>query len=95
LVHYPHLDSSSRLEWNQGPKKIQDPVKLEDGTVRRREPKEVKDVDWSQYQRGQVDQMYVDFRNWLESDVPDNARVQSCKDAVDDDSMLWINKEDE
>ena len=92
LVHYPHLDSASRLEWNEGPKKIQDPVKLKDGTVRRREPKEVDNVDWSQYQRGQVDQLYVDFRHWLETDVPDNARVQPCKDAVDDDSMLWINK---
>jgi len=92
LVHYPHLDSASRLEWNDGPKKIQDPVKLKDGTVRRREPKEVENVDWSAYQRGQVDQLYVDFRNWLERDVPDNARVQPCNDAVDDDSMLWINK---
>ena len=95
LVHYPHLDSTSRLEWDQGPDKIQDPVKLKDGSVRRREPKEVQDVDWSQYQRGQVDQLYVDFRHWLENDLPDNARVQACKDAVDDDNMLWINKEDE
>ena len=94
LVHYPHLDSASRLEWNEGPKKIQDPVQLKDGTVRRREPKEVDNVDWSQYQRGQVDQLYVDFRHWLETDVPDNARVQPCKDAVDDDSMLWINKDE-
>ena len=94
LVHYPHLDSASRLEWNEGPKKIQDPVKLKDGTVRRREPKEVDNVDWSQYQRGQVDQLYVDFRHWLETDVPDNARVQPCKDAVDDDSMLRINKDE-
>ena len=94
LVHYPHLDSASRLEWNEGPKKIQDPVKLKDGTVRRREPKEVDNIDWSQYQRGQVDQLYVDFRHWLETDVPDNARVQPCKDAVDDDNMLWINKDE-
>mmetsp|Transcript_25667 Transcript_25667/g.56205 ORF Transcript_25667/g.56205 Transcript_25667/m.56205 type:complete len:739 (+) Transcript_25667:97-2313(+) len=93
LVHYPHLDSKSRLEWNEGPKKIQDPVKGRDGKVRRREPREVKDVDWSQYQRGQVDQLYVEFRDWLNNDLPDDSRVHPCKDAVDDDSMLWINKE--
>ena len=82
LVHYPHLDSKSRLEWNNGPEKIQDPVKMKDGSVRRREPKELEDVDWSKYQRGQVDQLYVDFRKWLETELPNDSRVQSCKDAT-------------
>jgi len=93
LVHYPHLDSKARLKWNEGPKKIFEEVK-EDKEKRRRRPNELTDVDWNTFVRGRMDQLYLDFRDWLDKEIPDNARVKLCEDANDDDKMLWVNKKE-
>ena len=99
LVHYPHLDSKSRLEWNNGPGEVeaQPVVDEKDGNVRRRFPGKMVDgdgvgVDYNSFKRGKVDQIYVAFRDWLATEVPDQTKVHPCDDATDDDSMLWVNK---
>mmetsp|Transcript_104259 Transcript_104259/g.290409 ORF Transcript_104259/g.290409 Transcript_104259/m.290409 type:complete len:131 (+) Transcript_104259:108-500(+) len=37
--------------------------------------------------------MFVQFREWLELNVADTSRVGMCDKAQDDDSKLWIDKE--
>ena len=94
LVHYPHLDSKSRMHWNEAPKELV--VKNQEGKpqfIRRPEQKDAGVVDFGNYKRGQVDATFVEFRNWLEEHVPeDKRRVPRCKDAQDDDSKLWIDR---
>eukprot|EP00957_Ditylum_brightwellii_P192204 14630903-Ditylum_brightwellii.AAC.1 len=82
VIHYPHLDSSSRLEWNKAPKQ-----------VRGHTPKKVHDVDWKKYKRGINDAIFIQFREWLRSDVKDTSRVLLCDDAQDDDAKLWVDRD--
>jgi hypothetical protein len=79
LVHYPHLDSKSRMEWNESP--------LEGHALN-----EVQQADWAAYKRGRVDAVFVDFRTWLQRAVPDETVVPKCHDAEDDDARLWIHR---
>jgi len=81
LVHYPHLDSKSRMKWNGGPQGEQ-----------LRRPKEAESVDWLAFKRGQIDQTFLDFRSWLETNVKDETIVFKCPDAMNDDEKLWTNK---
>ena len=82
LVHYPHLDSASRMHWNGG----------ENG-VQLTRPKD-KQVDWLSFKRGQIDHTFVQFREWLHKQVPDHARTPMCEDAMDDDARLWVDRKD-
>lgn len=91
VVHYPHLDSASRMEWNNGPDEIQ-PFRGEDGKMHKKQPADVKRTDWENYKRGQVDAVFITFRRWLQSEVEDTSRVQMCEDREDDDSRLWIDR---
>lgn len=82
LVHYPHLDSKARLEWNGG--KNGRPVRRPTG----------KHVNWLRYKRGRNDQAFVDFKRWLERTIPDESVVGYCEDHQDDDASLWIDHGD-
>lgn len=78
VVHYPHLDSTARMHWNGG----QDGAQL----PKPRDPA----IDLSTFKRGQIDATFVAFREWLWKEIPDQAAVPMCKDALDDDERLWI-----
>jgi hypothetical protein len=91
LVHYPHLDSQSRLEWNESPKDVQ-PQKRMDGRWHQSKPKNVRGVDWTAYKRGRVDATFIEFRNWLKENVPDESVIPKCPDAEDDDAKLWYDR---
>jgi Glycosyl-transferase for dystroglycan len=80
LVHYPHLDSKSRMEWNVSPKQ------------HARMNEDQSSEDWAAYKRGRVDATFVDFRTWLQRDVPDETKVPKCHNAEDDDARLWIHR---
>ena len=81
VVHYPHLDSKSRMHWNGG-----------EGGLQMRRPKD-GDVDWLSFKRGQIDHTFILFRKWLNQHVKDAARTPMCKDAMDDDQRLWVDKD--
>jgi hypothetical protein len=82
VIHYPHLDSKAREAWNGGNK----------GHLLAK-PKG-DHVEWSKYKRGRVDQNFVEFRNWLQTVVPDESHVGMCDDAWDDDAKLWVDHVD-
>jgi Glycosyl-transferase for dystroglycan len=77
VVHYPHLDSPSRFVWNGG----------DNGRMLNR-PQD----NLLRYKRGQVDQLYKEFRKWMEATIPDDTKVPLCPSAGDDDSRLWVDK---
>jgi len=83
LVHYPHKDSNSRKLWNQRPDLLEPNMKVDEIPS--------DSVDWSIYKRGQVDVLYVEFKEWLLSGVKDEIRMPIC-DKFDDDNNLWVNK---
>jgi hypothetical protein len=79
VVHYPHLDSQSRLAWNAA----------SPGHVLSKPKGRV-----GEYKRGQNDKTFVEFRSWLEKTVPDQSVVHKCEAALDDDARLWIERKD-
>ena len=82
LVHFPHRDSESRKRWNEHPEFLKQSMRAKQMGLHT--------VNWSHYKRGQVDQLFVDFRKWL-SLIPNNSRTPLCSDAVvDDDENLWV-----
>lgn len=97
LVHYPHLESASRAKWNEAPQELQIPVpKSEESDqnppfqVRRPTSKD-GDLHFEEYKRGQVDKIFLDFKDWLaQSFPPSRARLRLCEAAQDDDSKLWV-----
>jgi hypothetical protein len=91
VVHYPHLDSASRMEWDQGPSDMK-PFKGPDGKMYKKRPADVKLADWAKYKRGQVDASFVAFRKWMQAEIEDTARIQMCESKLDDDSRLWIDR---
>ena len=68
LVHYPHLDSKSRVAWNGY-----------DNVENFRDTK-----------RGHVDKLFVEFKRWLENELPDLAKIHQCENFQNDDSKLWV-----
>ena len=41
--------------------------------------------------RGKVDQLFVEFREWLDKTLPsDLRRLELCDDAQNDDGKLWV-----
>jgi hypothetical protein len=80
LVHYPHLDSSARMQWNGGPQGEQ-----------LSKPKPGSDL--TDYKRAQTDQTFIEFRDWLYAEIPDKTRIPKCDEAMDDDAKLWVPRE--
>lgn len=101
LVHYPHLDSKSRLEWNKRPiddasasasgggggggGRVGAPVAYNEETADK--------FDWGKFKRARVDALFYDFKRWLEENVPDDSRVPKCEDALNDDYSLWVHRD--
>lgn len=95
LVHYPHLDSQSRQRWNEAPDqlKIFRPDDKEHISPLVRKPNATdSELDLKAFKRGQVDEIFVRFRRWLQENVPDNSKLKICDDHQDDDSKLWVDR---
>mmetsp|Transcript_10473 Transcript_10473/g.15882 ORF Transcript_10473/g.15882 Transcript_10473/m.15882 type:complete len:570 (+) Transcript_10473:224-1933(+) len=91
LVHYPHLDSKSRLEWNKKPKELQrvDSTLVVDVL----ESEKGSNIDLLSYKRARVDALFLDYKDWLRDNVRDKARVPMCKNALNDDVRLWVHRD--
>ncbi len=89
LVHYPHLDSKSRLEWNKKPKAMEKYHKSASELLE----KEDGDIDWGSFKRARVDALFLDFKEWLDGTVEDESRVPMCDDALNDDVRLWVHSD--
>ena len=77
VIHYPHLDSPSRVAWNDAPRKLKNPAEQQ----------------WLTYKRGRMDQLFVEFREWLSTEIPDETKVPFCDDKLDDDATLRYDRE--
>lgn len=101
LVHYPHLESPTRLLWNGGA----------NGEQLRRPNNGTGDddsgeFDFQAYARGQNDLKYLEFKKWMLATVPDRSVVPKCRRGSptsnrsissqtnhqedDDSSKLWV-----
>lgn len=79
LVHYPHSISASRINWNQSPKQLQQQQHNQQNYNIRRPKKSDINLHFDQYKRGQIDQLYVEFKSWLESTIPSSqTRIPMC-----------------
>ena len=105
LVHYPHLDSKSRITWNEAPNEMimivnktksgddSSDTNPQEAFARVLRPQQAKGpVDFMKFKRGQVDDLFIQFRTWLRSEIPDQTRIPLCDEARDDDSKLWISR---
>ena len=88
LVHYPHLNSPSRNEWDKKPKGLGHGPAGEAA-------KKNKNIDWGAFKRAQVDALFVDFKEWLDGTLEEEARVPMCQDALNDDIRLWVHTADQ
>jgi hypothetical protein len=74
LVHFPHRASRSRVAWDGGPKTRYNPNPDRDS------------VDLHRYE---TDRIFVQFKHWLMTQVPDDMRLPACGATDQDDSRLW------
>lgn len=88
LVHYPHLDSASRIEWNKKPAAIANVASKVARTVLEEKAAE---VDLAQFKRARIDSLFIQFKEWLNNNVHDEARTPKCTDAQNDDYSLWVH----
>jgi Glycosyl-transferase for dystroglycan len=77
IIHYPHLDSPSRVAWNDAPRKL----------------KGHSAKQWLAYKRGRMDELFVEFREWLRKEIPDETKTPFCKDKLDDDATLRYDRD--
>lgn len=64
ITHFPHLESSARKAWNNS-----DQLKNQ-GQLRR--------TNGMAHKRRQVDVLYVKFKDWLSTHIPDTRRMSIC-----------------
>ena len=88
LVHYPHLDSPSRIEWNKKPEPLASVTSKVARTVL---AENAAQVDLAQFKRARVDSLFIQFKEWLNHNVHDEARTPKCTDAQNDDYSLWVH----
>ena len=93
VVHYPHLESPTRLTWNGGAH----------GEMLHRPDQDDDSTNFDAYARGRVDAIYLEFLKWLYRTVPDTSVVPQChavqkdgdgnkeEESEDDDLYkLWV-----
>ena len=92
VVHYPHAISDSRHDWNRVPSELVQIDSRGRRSVRSPEKSDGDNLGFDRYHRGEVDRLFVEFRKWLKTSIPeDRARLTVCPDAGDDDNTLWID----
>jgi hypothetical protein len=91
VVHYPHHYAKTRKAWSHGKRDRDDNSNNNNNSKQEQEEKMTTTaIDWTQFKRGQVDKIFVEFRSWLKAVVEEKARVKMCDGAVNDDENLWI-----
>ncbi|KAL7528737.1 hypothetical protein ACHAXR_002604, partial [Thalassiosira sp. AJA248-18] len=86
-VHYPHLDSKAREEWNMKP----DAMLTHSASELLQ--KEDSKIDWGSFKRARVDALFLDFKEWLDGTVENESRTPMCEDALNDDVRLWVHSD--
>lgn len=96
VIHYPHLDSSARVAWNNNNNANHDEQQQQLAQTPPMARPKGKHVDYLQYKRGRNDYAFVQFKNWLDTTVGvDRTVVDLCDDHMDDDGNLWIHHQEE
>lgn len=90
VCHYPHPVAQSREIWNSG----RDERKLYAENRTAFVETFGKDYDWTQFKRGQVDKLFVEYKRWLRAKVPNQERTPMCQDQFNDDLKLWLSESD-
>ena len=90
VVHYPHHYAKTRKAWGHGKRNRKESINNDQQQQQQITTKGSPPIDWTQYKRGQVDKIFVEFRSWLKETVKEQARTPMCEDAVNDDANLWI-----
>jgi hypothetical protein len=93
LVHYPHLDSKAREEWNKRPEVLTKSAKVA-AKAANEVLKHANKVDLTQFKRARVDALFLDFKRWLNENVQDSHRTPKCPNAQNDDYSLWVHPSD-
>lgn len=83
-MHYPHLKSKSRLEWNKKPDGM-------NANMDELPNEERSSIDFSSFKRAQVDSLFLNFKEWLDGTVEDESRTPMCDDSLNDDVRLWVH----
>jgi len=102
LIHYPHLDSSSRQHWNNpsvdnnnnnnNNKHATDSSINSNSNSNSNSYKDKTNYRSLDSKRSRVDQLFVDFRDWLVETIPaTERRLELCNDAQNDDGKLWVD----
>jgi hypothetical protein len=88
---YPHLESPSRLKWNEA-QKLRPVWDFQNGTLSC-EASQGHSCRLAVVQTyGRVDALFVQLRNWLTAEFPNHSSVPLCDNREDDDSKLWIDR---
>jgi len=106
FVHYPHLHSKARKEFNIKPENVdENSLNLKiNPTLKQQEGAKVinhgrrlgddkstsKNAKWSPNKRARVDALFLEFRKWMEMNLKDDARTPMCENAQNDDQMLVV-----
>jgi hypothetical protein len=95
LIHYPHVSSAARSQWNGGPhgeqlSKPEPTTVVDSGSDHELSTTTNSNVNLLHYKRAQTDRTFIQFRDWLSAEIPDETRIPKCDDAMDDDAKLWI-----
>ncbi|KAL3826598.1 hypothetical protein ACHAXA_010523 [Cyclostephanos tholiformis] len=90
LVHYPHLDSKSREEWNKKPEVFEEKKVTHKKVTHNLIDRHVDEIVLSQFKRARVDALFLDFKRWLNENIEDDSRTPMCQDAQNDDYTLWV-----
>jgi hypothetical protein len=91
LVHYPHLDSDSRMKWDEKPPLLQGVDSTEVGDVL--DSEKGANIDMSSFTRARIDALFLDYRDWLRDNIEDVSRVPMCDNALNDDVRLWVHRD--
>lgn len=86
FVHYPHQYSKTRAVWNVGWNLRKRIAAKKDALA----SNDWNNHDWTKVKKGQIDGIFVQFKEWMKDTLEDTSRVPMCDDAQDDEQMLWV-----
>jgi hypothetical protein len=82
VVHFPHEESKSKQVWKRHPKALKN---WYDNPATKNVTANLLD-----FKRGEVDRYFIEFRRWLEQEIPDETKLGRCENWADQDHRLWI-----
>ena len=90
IIHYPHLESKARVEWNKRPEQLKPHMKPSQLVAASGNSSGSSSVNWLEFKRGAIDALYIKFTTWLET-LQDKSRVPICEHVGGDGVELWAN----